>query len=465
MKKGDNADLTVQAGKSGMNFLGWNTDRNASAALDSYTVNENVTLHAIYGPQTNDVTFYGDMEGNQIIKTQTVQSGAALNTIEQPTGLLKRGYYFAGWTTKKKTDTSVEYDYKQAVPDSENCILVDWNSGTVTADMSFYPVFIKDRLKVKLVPGGDTNTPTYMGIGSDGKTQSTEFTVNIDELIQMKGLLGTTRDGYTLEGWYTAKGVKWNPNGTADDSSTWWRMTPEYADNNTPEEHDSLPYNFYTVTLTAHWTPMEVDVVYSLIDGTPSGQAGSTKASLGSTLTLPGAPTKSEFKFTGWKIGNDATLHSAGETLVFDNWSLVQDGKLTVTAQYIDNPTLTIEFNTDGGSAIEPISKAAGEPIAIPDEVKDGTAISKIGHIFEGWYTDSGFTAKVTDWPTEMPDSGATYYAKWTVRKYTITFNMNGATSDQINLPPQYYGTAITAPPAPTRDHYTPSPTQCRQAT
>jgi|GEM_PF-6834632 len=42
------ADLTKTASKEGYTFLGWNTDKDATTALDSYTVTGDVTLYAIY---------------------------------------------------------------------------------------------------------------------------------------------------------------------------------------------------------------------------------------------------------------------------------------------------------------------------------------------------------------------------------------------------------------------------------
>ncbi|WP_051195484.1 Ig-like domain-containing protein [Lachnospira multipara] len=45
---GEKADLSVEASRYGYIFLGWNTNRDATEALTSFTVTENVTLYAIY---------------------------------------------------------------------------------------------------------------------------------------------------------------------------------------------------------------------------------------------------------------------------------------------------------------------------------------------------------------------------------------------------------------------------------
>lgn len=74
-KKGKLVDLSPVANKEGYNFIGWNTNKNATVALDTYTTNENdVVLYAIYKKEniinihtwdsiddwTEKVTFYNN---------------------------------------------------------------------------------------------------------------------------------------------------------------------------------------------------------------------------------------------------------------------------------------------------------------------------------------------------------------------------------------------------------------------
>ena len=67
--------------------------------------------------------------------------------------------------------------------------------------------------------------------------------------------------------------------------------------------------------------------------------------------------------------------------------------------------TYTITFNTDGGSFVNPIAKAAGADLAAPD------APTKDGYAFEGWYKDKACTKPAT--PGEVICSDITLYAKW----------------------------------------------------
>lgn len=492
--------------KDNSTFLGWDTNPSGTTAVydDNEQINaptEDLTLYAVWLTQ-EPVIFYSDMAGqNPIGDAQICNVGASLNTVKPPSNPPKSGFYFAGWSTKKAANTEIGYNYKQALKGddveraedgSEDYILSDFSAettDTVTGPMSFYPVFVKDRLEIHLDLGAYDEVaagkeyPWYISRGYEsGATnavmdprQNRQFTVNIDEKIRMlyvddegnidsdAGMIRATRPGYDLAGWYTGNGVLWNgenwQNATTPES--WVAMTPEYTDNSTPVKHPERPYNYHTVTLTAKWTPKTVIVEYDLAGGTQSATTGDRETALGSTLTLDGAPTKGQYKFVGWKIGTSDTLHSAGETFTFNDWSLVTDGVINVTAQYAYDPTLHIEFNTNGGTAIEPISGTAGSDITILDKVKNGSAVTKEGYTFSGWFSDEALTTPVTVWPTTMPAGNTTYYANWTVNPYTITFNMNGATSDQIDSITQDYDTPVTTEynkdqtKAPTRTHYT----------
>lgn len=56
---------------------------------------------------------------------------------------------------------------------------------------------------------------------------------------------------------------------------------------------------------------------------------------------------------------------------------------------------------------------------------------SKAGYTFDGWYSDSAFTKKVTN-ITKGSTGNKTYYAKWIVNTYSIKFSGNGATSGSM---------------------------------
>lgn len=108
--------------------------------------------------------------------------------------------------------------------------------------------------------------------------------------------------------------------------------------------------------------------------------------------------------------------------------------------------TVTYEYGKLDGIYAEQIVQA-GEKAVKPDDPKVN------GLTFGGWYTDEdctdgneyNFTAPVT--------KGLTLTAKWTANSYTITFDTDGGST--VAPITQDYGTAITAPEAPTKIGYT----------
>ncbi len=76
---------------------------------------------------------------------------------------------------------------------------------------------------------------------------------------------------------------------------------------------------------------------------------------------------------------------------------------------------------------------------------------TRTGYTFVGWFEDSGLTEPFT--LTQMPANDITVYAKWIINQYTISFQSNGGTS--VNPITQDYGTSVGAPTPPTKTGYT----------
>jgi len=106
------------------------------------------------------------------------------------------------------------------------------------------------------------------------------------------------------------------------------------------------------------------------------------------------------------------------------------------------NPTSTITFNTDGGSAVSPITQDEGTAVTRPADP------TKAGFTFMGW---------VPDVPETMPVDDVTCVAQWNAipnPQSTITFDVAGGTP-AISPITQDEGTPVTAPADPTRAGYT----------
>ncbi len=109
----------------------------------------------------------------------------------------------------------------------------------------------------------------------------------------------------------------------------------------------------------------------------------------GSGATAPDNPSRIGHTFIGWDLS-------------FNN--IIED--LDVVAQYMINQ-YTITFDSDGGTALDPITQNFGATITAPSNP------TKEGYIFNGW--SPGL-------PKTMPESGLHHTAQWIANKHVLTY-------------------------------------------
>ena len=169
-------------------------------------------------------------------------------------------------------------------------------------------------------------------------------------------------------------------------------------------------------------TPVTVTYKYGKLDGIYAKQI----VQAGEKAIEPDVPSRQGYQFTDWYL--DDTKY---------NFNTAVTGDMTLTAKWTAN-SYTITFDTDGGSAVASITQEYGTTITAPE------APTKSGYTFMGW------TPEI---PATMPAENMTIKANWTVNQYTITFDTDGGST--VAPITQDYGTAITAPEAPTKIGYT----------
>ena len=135
-KKLDSDRFPANPTKTGYDFVGWSTNKNASAAdfsADS-SINADTTVYAVFEAKpyklSHSVTFKND---GSWIKTVTVKDGETVTEENMPSTHAKTGYKFVGWST---TDGASEANFTA--------------NTAVSSDKTVYAVFKKDEHTVKV---------------------------------------------------------------------------------------------------------------------------------------------------------------------------------------------------------------------------------------------------------------------------------------------------------------------------
>ena len=442
----------------------------ASIALPAGTK----SLYIYYKRNTYDLTFYEDIAGEKVKTTYAVRHGASLTDYADEM-IQTEGFTFAGWTETPRTEG--EYSWEEAMKGQDGCVLAELSSMTMpAAGKELYPVLIPHMLEVHLDVGamdanasvtnmnGWINPRTYEDEETAARMDAAQyrsFLVRSGEKLDMgSGMDTVTRPGYLLKGWYTADSVLWD--GSID-------TTPEYCDKDESGQplltaHETRPYSFYTLTLTARWTMRNADIVYDPGEGSGNITGVTDVAPYGQvTITDQTPVSPSGYGLIGWK-DKSGHLLQAGQTFRYESMNNVtapgegdDNNTITLTAQYAEIPRGSLLFDPQGGTTVDPIHKDAapgsGSYQVTEDEAAARTT-TREGYTFAGWVTTPGGSEKVA-WPVTVGNRDVTIYASWTPDIYTITFDAKGGSPvpETASYP---YGEKVTAPAAePALLHYT----------
>jgi|GEM_PF-2173531 len=147
----------------------------------------------------------------------------------------------------------------------------------------------------------------------------------------------------------------------------------------------------------------------------------------GDKATEPGvSPTKTGYDFNGWDFDFDTEIKAP--VAIPAKWDAIE---------------YDITYILDGGSGPESGTYTIETAVTLPTPTKDE-------YTFGGWYTDDTFsgTAVTTISPGNTGDT--TFYAKWTIIEYTITYVENGGTGAPTGTKYNVTTLPVTLPTAPT---------------
>ncbi|EAD9802333.1 LPXTG cell wall anchor domain-containing protein [Listeria monocytogenes] len=425
--------------KDGYTFIGWYDAETGGEKWDfanDLMPGKNVTLYARFASKTYPMTF--DNDG--VTTTETVDyDGLA----EEPTTPTKAGYTFDGWydaeTGGKKwnfaqdkmpanpvtlyarftmnnyiatfnndgTTTTQTVDYQEALteptePTKDGYTFEGWYDAQTggnkwnfaTNKMPANNITLYARYSVK------SYTATF-----DKEGTTTTQTANYDSLLTEPA--APTKDGYTFDGWYDAEtgGTKWN-----------------FATNKMPAKN---------VTLYARFTVKSYTATFDK-DGTTTTQT----VNYDSLIQEPTAPTKDGYTFTGWydaETGGNKWDFAANK---------MPAKNVTLYARFSTN-AYTATFDKEGTTTTQAVD--------YDSLLTEPTAPTKDGYTFDGWYDAETGGTKWNFATNKMPAKNMTLYARFSLKAYTATFNVEDTTTTQA----VDYDALIEEPTAPTKEGHT----------
>ena len=226
------------------------------------------------------------------------------------------------------------------------------------------------------------STVTFNGNGATGGSMSNQTASSATNLT----VNAFTRTGYTFAGWATSAGG-----------------SVLYANN------ASYPFTA-NITLFAVWTPNNLTITHNTQGGSAISNGSTTTG--GSIAASPGTPTRAGYTFNGW-----FTASSGGTAIAFP-YTHNQTANFTLFAQWTAN-TLTVTFDSQGGSAISNGTTTTGGTVANPGNP------TRAGFTFDGWFVAASGGAAITFPYSHGQTANFTLFAQWTVAGSPT---LNGAT-------------------------------------
>ena len=400
------------------------------------------------------LTFAGSFQGDFSVSVTGAVAGATLNRYSTDA---------RGWTITAVADTGYETPTFKTCPydDATGDNLDAAHSYTGTATVVGYNVHVYDiaapakrsRVQFNLDGGVGAADPKIVTYGSTYGTLPTP-----------------TRTGYTFDGWFTAAegGVQVTESTRVTITATqnlyahWTpiRYTAEFKANGgsgtmppmtlTYDQNTNLAANAFTranytfnkwkaadgsyyvdrarvvnlastagavVTFVAQWTPVSYTITFDSAGG--SAVSPITKA-FGASVSKPSNPTREGYVFARWSPALPATMPPRNMT-VKAIWRV---------------KSYTVTYDSAGGSAVASSTQLLGSTVKSPVPEREG-------YSFAGWSPAL---------PATMPASDLAVVAQWTTNFYTITFDSAGGSAVAPITRP--FGSAVAAPPAPTREGY-----------
>jgi uncharacterized repeat protein (TIGR02543 family) len=353
--------------KAGYTFIGWTeTSGGSNPVSNSYAPSATTqTLYPIWTANVYTISFNGNgaISGNvPANKSWTTGNVAtALGGNAGTPALANSGYTFGGWATSASSTTAV-------------------TTYGIIQNQTFFAIW---------TPVTYTITYDLNYVGSPAPP--TEASKNIYNTFNLAAK--PTRSGWEFGGW-------------SDTATAYAELTPYTITVNTPT----------ALTLTAQWIPYFT--VEYVLTGSTSSVTGEGTYQSGTVVQLSGEPTRTGYRFAGWRDSTGQTRNAS------TNFTVIQNSVLT--AQWTPIP-ITITYAMNSGTSTRPTQSDLSYLTPFP-VAKTPT---RAGYTFDGW--SDGTQTYLEDQSYIVGTSNITLTAQWTAISYTVTYDLGGG---QLNTVP-----------------------------
>lgn len=153
---------------------------------------------------------------------------------------------------------------------------------------------------------------------------------------------------------------------------------------------------------------------------------------------------ESSYVFTGWVDESGTTVSEEAE------YSTILRDDLHLSAVFVQR-YYTVEFQSESVTAAElRLDSLDASQLTFTIAEKEIADPVRAGYTFTGWTLDGNPVEKTQ---SITVDGDTVFVAAWTVNEYTVSFDTDGGSA--VAAITQAYGTALTAPQAPTKAGYT----------
>ena len=392
-----NKNLTIKA-KWTVNQYSITFDSNGGSAVDTITQDYNSTVTAPADPTKTGHVFVGWYEDGD-------ETQYAFNTIEARNVNLKAKWMVGQFSITFDSDggsavEKITQDYNTSVvkptdPTKTGYTFDDWYESNSIIPYQFNKI---EAREVNLKAQWDINQYS-INFNSDGGTAVEKITQDYNSIVNKP--TDPTKTGYNFVGWF--------------------------------EDGAQTPYTFNTieardVNLKAVWDIKQYSITFDSDGGTA---VGTITKDYNSTVTAPADPTKPGYNFVGWFEDGAQTPYT---------FNTIEARMVSLKARWSEREKYSINFNSDGGSAVATITEKAGMPVTAP------TNPTKTGYSFAGWFEDGSNVEYVFN---TIEERTVNLKAKWDVNQYSIIFDTDGGSA--VETITEDYQSTVTAPADPTK--------------